>query len=122
MKIDPLTATGLVIAVGSAGMSAMSPERSTITSTATHSTTSAVFREVESEAITIQSQLAATRYQSGLCLTAANPIGPNQIVTNIAVGSYVCDRFGTTAIVAPGGDLVQIARTGDPKIITEGLK
>lgn len=122
MKIDAFTATGLVIAVGSTAMSAMSPERSTITSTATHSTTSAVFQEVESEAIAIQSQLAATRYQSGLCLIAANPIGPNQIVANIAVGSYVCDRFGTTAIVAPGGDLVQIARTGDPGIITEGLK
>ena len=81
-----------------------------------------VSMQIETEARSASKKLAETRLQSGLCLVAQNPIAPGQMVKGIKPGSIVCDRFGNTAIVSKNGELIQITKTDNPKIIQRGIE
>jgi hypothetical protein len=123
MRLDPITAAGLIIALGSGAMTQFNPQRAAMTTAANSTTATAIALDVEGNAAANATALAESRYQSGLCLVAANPITPGQVVTEpTPPGSFACDHFGTTAAIAPSGELVQIARTGEQSIIVEGLK
>jgi len=123
MRIDPITAAGLIIALGSGAMSQLNPARTATTTTATASNAAAVVAGIESDAAAAMAEQAEQRYLSGLCFVATNPIAPGQVVQEITPpGSFACDRWGTTAAIAPSGELVNIARTGEQSVIIEGIK
>jgi hypothetical protein len=123
MRIDPLTAAGLAIAIGSGAMSQLNPQRAAVTTTAAATDAAAVTLGIESDAAAAMAEQAEQRYLSGLCFVAVHPIAPGQVVQETTPpGSFACDRWGTTAAIAPSGELVNIARTGEQSIIIEGIK
>ena len=122
MRIDPVTALGIAITLGSA-LVAQNPQRQANTQIATATDASRVATRIETVAAESLATLAESRYQSGLCFVAQNPIAPGQeIKESVPPGSFACDAYGTTAAIAPSGELVKIARTGNQAIILQGIK
>ncbi|MBP0021295.1 MAG: hypothetical protein J7647_27545 [Cyanobacteria bacterium SBLK] len=85
--------------------------------------TATVGGRIEAEYRESQKALAESRFESGLCLLANQPIAPSlAVATPVPNGSIICDRAGTTAIADEHGRLTQIAKTDNRETIEEGLK
>ncbi|MEA5469350.1 hypothetical protein [Spirulina sp. 06S082] len=121
MKPDPLTIGALAIVAIGGIANAFNGGQQTRSAQTTETQTAKVSMQIEEDAIAISKKLAETRYQSGLCLIANNPIAPGQIVRGAKTGQIVCDRFGNTAIVSKTGELLQLAKTDDKNIIQGGI-
>lgn len=121
MKFDPLTLGAIVLVAIGGGTSMLDSSRQTRSAQSADSEAAKVSLQIEAQAIAASKELAETRYQSGLCLVARNPIAPGQMVEGIKPGSTVCDRFGNTAITAKNGELIAIAATDNAEIIQGGI-
>ena len=123
MDTKVILGLGVVLIGGSVIFTQGDNERSLRLSQAKQSQSSEVSQKLETEAIESQSELAESRYKSGQCLLAINPIQPNQKVQeSVPTSSVICDRFGMTAITDRNGRLTGLAKTANQKIIQEGIE
>lgn len=121
MKIDPIAVLGAATVIVGA-IANHNPQQQAITAATDSIVTNAVASEVATEALATQSQLAESRYKSGLCIISTISIVEGLAVPPAHAGQVICDAQGMTATIATNGALVLLARTGNTTIISEGLK
>lgn len=122
MRIDPITALGVLGLVGGAIASNLDTNRATLTATTEAIQLNAVATEVATEALKEEVDLANSRYESGLCIRSTIPITHGMAIDRAYAGSVVCDAQGMTAAVAKDGRLTLLARTGNAEIIQGGIQ
>lgn len=122
MRIDPLTLASVgAIAIG-AITTAFNPQQQAITAASDGVQINTVAAEVATQSLAASATLAESRYKSGACAVSTIPITEQMAVPPVYAGGIICDRHGTTAVIASNGHLVLLARTGNQSIITEGLR
>jgi len=122
MNPNIINAAGLVLTTGGLFWGMANPQRQALNNAGEETTAAVVALELETERIAASNALAEIRYLSGLChrWNGHAPITAG-LTVNIPAGSYVCDKAGLTAVVAPNGELTGLARTADQDVIALGL-